>query len=511
MISRIVLASALFGTLAAGGPAGAEQAPSATPSMAAPADDETLAALVEEALAKNPDLRVAAEAVRAARQRPAQASALADPVLGVSYTNEGWSPTLGEMPDANLAVMLSQDLPFPGKRRLRGRIASRQADEVEQQLVRARLSLAASVRRAYYGLLQARSIADLIREQALLWRQIEGVARARYSVGQGNQQDVLRTQVELTRVGQVLAEQDAEAAIRLAEINRLLDRPADMPLETPATLDASSAASAQPTSLSGAAVQPTSLSGAAAQPTSLSGAAVQPTSLSGAAAQPISLSGAAVLAGELERLRAFSPELTAARIAIDRARLLVELARKEYRPDFSVQGGYMNRGRLDPMWRAGVSVNLPLNRKRRASAVAELEAVVAATESQAAAVDLQLRLRTQGRLAQLEAAQKIATLYREGIVPQDRMSVEAAVASYQAGRLPFVAVLEALTTLYGDRATLVRALASQSRIRASLDEASLETTSDLPAMAPAALAAAPGAGAMTTGGTPGGAMGSMSR
>jgi len=481
MISRIVLASALFGTLAAGGPAGAEQAPSATPSMAAPADDETLAALVEEALAKNPDLRVAAEAVRAARQRPAQASALADPVLGVSYTNEGWSPTLGEMPDANLAVMLSQDLPFPGKRRLRGRIASRQADEVEQQLVRARLSLAASVRRAYYGLLQARSIADLIREQALLWRQIEGVARARYSVGQGNQQDVLRTQVELTRVGQVLAEQDAEAAIRLAEINRLLDRPADMPLETPATLDASSAASAQP------------------------------TSLSGAAAQPISLSGAAVLAGELERLRAFSPELTAARIAIDRARLLVELARKEYRPDFSVQGGYMNRGRLDPMWRAGVSVNLPLNRKRRASAVAELEAVVAATESQAAAVDLQLRLRTQGRLAQLEAAQKIATLYREGIVPQDRMSVEAAVASYQAGRLPFVAVLEALTTLYGDRATLVRALASQSRIRASLDEASLETTSDLPAMAPAALAAAPGAGAMTTGGTPGGAMGSMSR
>jgi outer membrane protein TolC len=461
MISRIVLASALAWTLAAGATGSATEAQAPPAPASAPAEDRTLASLVEEALAKNPDLRVAEQALRAARERPAQASALADPRLGVSYTNEGWSPSLGEMPDANLAVMLSQDLPYPGKRRLRGRIASRQADEVEQQLARGRLSVAASVRRAYFGLLQARAIAELTREQADIWNQIEGVARARYSVGQGNQQDVLRTQVELTRIGQVLAEQESEAAIRMAEIDRLLDRPADMPLETPATLDAASAASA--------------------------------------------------LAAELERLRAISPELAAARIALDRARLAVELAKKEYRPDFAVQGGYMNRGRLDPMWQAGVSVNLPLNRKRRASAVAEAEAWVSALQARLATVELQLRLRTQERLAQLEGAQKITTLYREGIVPQDRMSVEAAVASYQAGRVPFVTVLEALTTLYGDRVTLVRLLAGQSRIRASLDEASLDPSADLPALAPAAMAGATGASGMTTGGTTGGAMGSMSR
>jgi outer membrane protein TolC len=461
MFSRIVLAGALFGTLAAGVPAGAEQAPTATPPLTMPAEDRVLAALVDEALAQNPDLRVAAEVVRAARQRPAQASALADPMLGVSYTNEGWSPSLGQMPDANLAVMLRQDLPFPGKRSLRGRIAAREADEVEQQLARARLSVAASVRRAYYGLLQSRAIAELTNEQADLWRQIEGVARARYSVGQGNQQDVLRTQVELTRVGQVLAEQESEAAIRLAEINRLADRPAQTLLETPATLEAAPAGGA--------------------------------------------------LAAELERLRVISPEVAAARIALDRARLAVELAGKEYRPDLSVQGGYMNRGGLDPMWQAGVSLNLPLNRKRRASAVAEAQALVAANQARVEAVELQLRLRTQERLAQLEAAQRITTLYREGIVPQDRMSVEAAVASYQAGRVPFITVLEALTTLYGDRAMLVRVLASGSRIRVSLDEASLETTSELSAVATAAMAGAPGAGGMTTGGTTGGAMGSMSR
>lgn len=455
MISRIVLASALAGTLNAGARAGTAQAQVPPAPAFAPAEDKTLAALVEEALARNPDLRAAQQAVRAARERPVQAAALADPVLGVRYTNEGWSPTLGEMPDANLALMISQDLPYPGKRRLRGLIATRAADEVEQQLVRARLSVAAAVRRAYSGILQARAVVDLTREQTDIWRQIEGVARVRYSVGQGNQQDVLRTQVELTRVGQALAEQQAEETIRIAELNRLLDRPAEKPLETSATVDAAAPAAALPV--------------------------------------------------ELERLRAISPELAAARIALERARLAVELAKKEYRPDFSVQGGYMNRGGLDPMWQAGVTVNLPLNRQRRASAVAEAEALLAVTQSRVAATDLQLRLRTQERLAQLEAAQKITTLYREGIVPQDRMSVEAAIASYQAARLPFITVLEALTTLYGDRVTLVRVLAGQSRIRASLDEASLDPTSDLPAAA--AAMASPGAAATNTGG----AMGPMSR
>ncbi len=415
MISKVVLASALAGTLAMGATGHAD-----------PSEDATLSALVAEALAANPDLRVAEQLALAARQRPAQVSARPDPWVGLGYTNEGWSPSLGQMVDSNLAFVAGQSLPWPGKLRLRGQIASREADEVAQQLARAQLSVAASVRRAYYGLLQARAIEALTREQADVWRQIEGVARARYSVGQANQQDVLRTQVELTRIGQVLAEQASEAAVRVAEINRLLGRPAEAPLATTTTL---------------------------------------------AGGEP-----AAALGAEVERLGARSPERAAAGIALDRARLAVLLAKKEYRPDFSVQGGYMNRGGLDPMWQAGVTVSLPLNRTRRESAVAEAEALLGATRARLTAVDIQLRLRTQERLAQLEAAQKTAALYGEGIVPQDRMSVEAAVASYETGRVPFVTVLEALTTLYGDRVTLVRLLASQSRLRASLEEASLEAT-----------------------------------
>lgn len=365
------------------------------------------------------------------------------------------------MPDANLAVMVSQDLPWPGKRKLRSEIAGREADQVEQQLGRARLSVAASVRRAYSGLWQARALLELTREQSDVWRQIEGVARTRYAVGQGNQQDVLRTQVEVTRVGQLLAGQEAEELVRRAELNRLLDRAAEAPLPTEGVL--APALAAEP------------------------------------------------LASELERLRAISPELQAARAAIEAARLAAELARKDYRPDVTVQGGYMNRGRLDPMWQAAVGLNLPLNRKRRASAVAEIEARLRSAESRLRSTELLLRFRTQERLAQLDAALKTIALYGDGIVPQDRMSVEAAIASYQAGRVPFVAVLEALTTLYLDRSTLLRLLAGSTRIRASVEEASLEATSGAMPVG----AAGPGFGGMGVGGASGAgspsAMGSMDR
>lgn len=400
----------------------------ASPPGPAP-DDPALESLVAEALARNPDLREAQERLEAARARPAQARSLSDPMLSVTLTNDGWAPSLGEMPMTTLAFMGSQDLPYPGKRGLRGELASLEADQIGQQLERARLSVAASVKRAYYGLLQARGLLEIVREQAELWRQIEAMARARYAVGQGAQQDVLRVQIEVTRIGQLEAEQVAEARVRLAEINRLLDRAPSAPLETTGRLQLAPAGGPLPE--------------------------------------------------VLESLRGSSPELKHARLAVERGRVAVALARKDFKPDFSVQAGYMNRGGLDPMWLAGVGVKLPVYRKRIQGAAAEAEAGLRASERRVEAVELQLRFRTEERLAQLEASAEIARLFDGGVIPQGRMSVEAAIASYQAGKVPFVSVLEALYALYNDRSAYVRVLAGHARTRASLEEASLEPSEDV--------------------------------
>jgi len=398
--------------------------------------DPVLEALVSEALQSNPDVLALQETVLAARARPDQARALADPMLSVVYTNDGWSPSLGTQDMTTLAVMGSQELPYPGKRRLRGDVAAREADQVEQQLERVRLGVVAAVRRAYYGLVLSRELLELVQEQEQLWRQIEGVARARYTVGQGAQPDVLRVQIEVTRVEQLRSEQEAEGQIRMAELNRLTGRAARSPVETRARL----------------------------------------------LLRPIEEE----LDRAVERLSGISPELRNAAVAQERASLLVALAGKQFKPDFSVQAGYMNRGGLDPMWQAGVGISLPLHRKRLSSGLAEAEAQVRASARLAESVRLQVRFRTEERLAQLRTTEKIARLYGQGIIPQDRMSVDAAVANYQTGKVPFIAVLEALTTLYSDRATHLALLANHERTRASLEEASLEETSSM------ALAGAPG-------------------
>lgn len=419
-----------------------------------------LVVLVEEALAQNPDLAGANDAANAAAARPPQVRSLPNPMVSAVYTNGGWSPSLGSQDMTTLAFMGTQDLPFPGKRRLRADISTREAEQVALQVERVRLTIAATVRRAYYGLMLSREQLELVREQEEIWKQIEGVARARYAVGQGAQQDVLRVQIEVTRNEQLRTDQAAQIEIRISELNRLLGRAVPSPVETQEVL----------------------------------------------AVEPLDRTLDDVLAW----IGGFSPELKSASLGAEKATLVVALAKKEFKPDFSVQAGYMNRGRLDPMWQAGVGLSLPLYRQRLSSGLAEAEAQLNASQRLVESIRLQLRFRTEQRLTQLEATAKVAELYGEGIVPQDQMSVDAAIASYQTGKLPFIAVLETLTTLYNDRATYLALVANHAKIRASVQEASLEETSAMGSAGMAAVGAS-GLGMAGAGAAAGGGSGSMGK
>jgi len=387
-------------------------------------DDPVLESLVAEALARNPDLHAAQSAIAAAQTSTERARALPDPMVSVTYTNDGWAPSLGGMPMTTLGFMVSQSLPYSGKRDLRASLAASQARQFEPALARARLALEGAVRRAYYGLLLARELQALTDEQRELWRQVEVVARARYAVGQGAQSDVLRVQTEVTRIEQRAIEQAAEAEVRLIEINRLLARPLDTPLATSARL----------------ALAP------------LAGSAEDAT----------------------DQARAVSPELRGAALAIEASSAAASLARRDLKPDFSVQAGYMNRGGLDAMWLAGVGISWPFNKKARESAVAEAEIRAKGGGHLAESLALQLAYRTRERYTRVKSIEQLVALYDGGILPQDEMTVEASLTSYQTGKVPFVSVLEAMTALYADRWARAGLVADHAQLRASLREASLD-------------------------------------
>ena len=408
-----------------------------------PPDPAALQALIAEALAQNPDVRALQEWLESARARPEQAKALPDPMVSVLYVNDGWSPSLGEMPMTTLGFMGSQTLSWPGKRGLREKIATQDAVVPAERLERQRLAVAAGVRRAFWSFALAEESLGVLREQAEVWKEAEGVARARYAVGQGAQQDVLRAQLEITRFEQLRAEQEADIESRLAELSRLVGR------EVKSDAIAEARLTLRPERRDLAALQ-----------------------------------------AEAE---ATLPELRASAAGVEREQLAIDLARRDFKPDFTVQAGYMNRGGLPPMWQAGVGVTIPAYRGRRHAAVAESEAARRAAVLQAEALRAQIRFRTRERDAQLRAAERMATVYADGLLPQARLSYEASIASYQAGKVPFLTVLEALSTLYKDRIDHLRVLAAHERIKASIAEASLEATSEMPSGGAAGMGSLAGA------------------
>ena len=389
--------------------------------------DPQLDALVAEALANAPEAVAARASVEAAQRRIVPARTLADPFVAATYQNDGRNFSLGTAEGSFLGVMVSQAFPWPGKLRLAGDVAASEAREVERGTVgRTALMLEARVRNAWYDVVLARAIDRIIDDRRNVATQIEASVRERYAAGLSVQQDVLRAQVELARLDELKATQAAVITSRLAELNRLAGAPQDRPIATPDRLP--------------------------------DDAALPP------------------LAELIASASARSPELAASRQGIETGRIRVALAKKNFLPDFSVNAGSMYRGNFEmgPMWQVGVGVSIPLwSNRRQQNQLAEAEAVVRERSAEHEGVARDLELRTRERAAQLDAALRIAALYRDKVLPLDDVSLESALASYQAGKVPFITVLDALNTVYTDRTTYAGRLAESAKWRVAIDEASL--------------------------------------
>jgi outer membrane protein TolC len=129
----------------------------------------TLAEVVDAAVANNPDIAAAQQRYEAARQRPVQERSLSDPMVSAGYSSGGrpWPGAgLGAEPTANIGFLVSQAVPYPGKRGLRAAVASREADAEFQQIDAARLRIIAQVKQAYYRLAYADAVSKVLRLRA---------------------------------------------------------------------------------------------------------------------------------------------------------------------------------------------------------------------------------------------------------------------------------------------------------------------------------------------------------
>jgi cobalt-zinc-cadmium efflux system outer membrane protein len=353
-----------------------------------------LADVVAEALEKNPEIAAAQRRYDAARQRPAQERSLPDPMVSAGYNSSGrpWPGAgLGSEPTANIGFMVSQEVPYPGKLGLRASMAARDVDAELQQTEVVKRSVAARVRQAYYRLAYTYAMGDVLDRDHDLLETLLKVSENRYSVGHAAQQDVIKAQTQLSIHDLLFARVEQERATREGELNALLARPVSAPVGRPADLQLT----------------------------------------------PFDLT----LDSLVTAANAHAPMLRREQILIDRSQLAVDAARKDYKPDFTVSGGYYNMGSMPPMYEFRFDVQIPLQRARRAAAVAERVSGVQQARStyDSARLDLQSRIQNDYQMATTSV--RLARLYHDTVLPQARLALESSMTSYQTGAVDFLSVV----------------------------------------------------------------------
>ncbi len=382
-----------------------------------------LSDVIAEVLATHPEIAAAQRRYDAARQRPVQEQSLPDPMVSAGYNASG-NPLpgagLGTAPTANIGFMVSQELPYPGKRDLRASIASREADAEFQQIEAARLSITARVKQAYYRLAYAYAVGDVLTRNRDLLDTLLKVSENRYAVGQAAQQDVIKAQTQLSILELQLERVRQERATREGELNALLARPTTTPVGQPDDLQLT----------------------------------------------PFDLS----LDTLLIAANVHAPMLRRDQIMIDRSQLAVDAARKEYKPDFAVTGGYYYMGAMPPMFEFRFDVKVPLQRDRRAAAVAEQLSTLEQARNAYDTTRLSLQSRVQEDYQMASTSVRLARLYRDTVLPQARLALESSMASYQTGAVDFLSVLTNFGSVLEHEMSYFEELASYHTAVSRLEE-----------------------------------------
>jgi len=388
-----------------------------------PAPPLQLQALVREALERNPEIQAARRAVEAKRARISQARAWPDPMVSVSYAGNVLPPftVMRGDPSSVRQISASQEIPYPGKTRLRGEIAAREADAESNAVEAIQRRVAAEVKQAYLDLyFTDKSLSTLEKDHALL-EKIEKVAEIRYAVGKAMQQDVLKAQVELSRLAERRTILEEARRTIEAQLNSLRDLPVDSLVGKPAEI----------------------------------GHTVLPYSVD-------DLTAAA---------QASFPVLKRQRVLIEGNRLAVDLAKKDVRPNFSVGYSYMQRTGMPDMYGITFSTSLPIfRRSKQDMAVAEAAAnLEAARRTEANELTL-LRYRVKQEFLQVEAAEQLLTLYSKAIVPQATLALDSSVASYETGKVDFLDLITNFTTVLDYELNYYQQLVNHEKALARLEE-----------------------------------------
>jgi len=357
----------------------------------------SLSELIKEALEQNPQLEAARNDWEAALEVIPQAKSFPDPMLSYSYFGQSIETRLG--PQRN-KFSLSQKFPFFGKLSLKGKIAESAASIFEEQYKAARADIALKVKIGYYSLYWLDKALKISQEEKSVLKRLAKIAEKKYETGTAIQQDVLKAQLEISRItDKILLLKQGRTGV-VAKLNNLLNRPADSHL--------------------------------------------------GEAEEFATQELEAGLEELYELAKEERPELRKARYLIEKNEKSLRLAKKNYFPDFKLMFDYIDIGKGTTThpedgrnsWMGSIGINIPLWRNKLKAAEAETAVRLNSSQKIYKNIENETLSRLNELFFEVKTAQEQVELYQYSLLPQAEQSLKASEVGYLAGKVDFLNLLD---------------------------------------------------------------------
>jgi len=392
--------------------------------------------LVREALEKNPEAQSALHTVKGLERRVPQVKTLPDPVVGVGWAgNPAPFSTMSGDASSYRGVTVSEQFPYPGKLKLQGAIAGKEADAAQADYEAVRRRVTVEAKAAFYDYFYFDKAIQTTTKNKDLLEKLSKIAEARYRVGKAMQQDVLRSQVEVSLLLEKLTVLEQQKDTAQARINTFLLRAPEAPLP--------------------------------------SATEVEPATMR------YSLDELYALAGDNDIVVLRNQRI------VERSRLSVALAQKQYRPDFGVSYMYQQRTAQPDMNGVTFSVNIPVfYRSKQRQGVAEASEDLISAEKMRDNRRNEVRFELKQQYLAAKASERLLTLYSKGVVPQSSLALESSMASYQVGNVDFLSLVANFTTLLDYEVDYYRQLADYQTALARIESLTGSDLSGPPTPAP---------------------------
>jgi cobalt-zinc-cadmium efflux system outer membrane protein len=393
------------------------------------ADELVLDSLVSEALRANPDLAAARSRYQAFEAKVPQAGSWPDPMFKTVFSNlptDSWA--MDQTPMSGIELMFTQKIPFPGKLGLKKDVSRSMARRAEEEYQSAEDFIISELKQNYYRLYMLERSVRITERNKVLLEDFAKIASTRYSVGKGVQHDVLKAQVEVSKMmDKLISLEEMDNTVR-AKTNVLLNRELQHPLgET----------------------------------------------------EDLTFRRLDYTEEELQNLAvANNPALKGMGFSVEASRSAYRLARREYLPDFTFSVSYRLREevRMDPVrgvnfFSASAGINLPLyfwskQKKKVEEKELDLESARRKYESK----ENGLKFNVSRLFYSLNKYTQEVELYRTAILPQARQSLESAKSGYQVDKVDFLTLVNNQVTLYNYEIAYHQALSSYFMTMAKLEE-----------------------------------------